>query len=94
MDADGRPRDSLDRVIPHRLSLIALGRAVPGLMGRFTAIPAGAHDGGAVSCTCGQTVTFPTDVRLIACECERYFLRSGQQVWVANSPVLSRRVDS
>ena len=91
IDLDGRERDRLGRVVPHRLNPIALIRAIPGLASRFSTIPDQAYDPDShtVSCTCGQSPQFEADQFFVACACGRYFLRAGKQALVANSPVIT-----
>lgn len=89
IDDDGRERDRLNRVVPHRMNPLTFERAMPGYLRRFTAIPAKAYDADSetVTCPCGGTPKFTEEQVLIGCDCERVFLRTSKEVLVANSPV-------
>lgn len=93
VDADGKPRDWLGKVVPHRLSFLSAARSVAGLADQFVEIPAEFWSEdieeerrvALVSCPCGETPAAAVGV-LEACACHRYYLYTGKAVRVANRP--------
>lgn len=92
-DWDGRERDKLGRVTPHRLNAVGFARAVPGLLEQFSEeLP---HDnwrryqGSArIKCPCQGDEALPPSERpavepgrLLGCDdCDRVFLFTGSAV--------------
>jgi hypothetical protein len=91
VDAYGREHDRLGRIVPHRVSWMTLGRAIPGLLERFRPIPADYYedldDRALVHCPCGEEVSVRTG-ESEQCQCERIYLFAGR-AHVANSPIAS-----
>lgn len=89
VDADGRERDQLGRQVPHRMNMVILGRAIPGLLERYhVKVPAhyweADDNGAAIRCPCGANPYAP-ECQSVACACGRFYLYAGE-VRVANSP--------
>lgn len=92
VDADGRELDMLGRQVPHRMNMVILGRAIPGLLGRFDRkVPAHywqrGMDEASISCPCGANPCV-AEGQIARCPCERFYL-FADDVWVANSPAAS-----
>lgn len=99
LDADGRERDALGRVVPSRLNWLKLIRGLPSLVAgpnrafarrvpdSFFTLDA-EEDGtqvAVVACPCGQAPRIPF-ARCVECTCERFYLALRDRVLVANSP--------
>lgn len=86
---DGRERDRLDRLVPHRFDALTFARAIPGWLARFSPIPDSAFHSTTleVDCPCGGAPHIDPETCLCQCQCGRVFLHAGKKCHVANSPV-------
>lgn len=105
-DWDGRERDKLGRVTPHRLNVVGLARAVPGLLAQFTEVLPHErwrrYQGEArVKCPCkADDEVLPPSARpslepgrVRGCDdCDRVFLFTGQEVRIAWGAPREQRV--
>lgn len=82
MRADVRPRDHLGRAVPHNPlrggpGVVNLARAIPGFWALWEKrVPVEYVKDGTVSCPCGASVPVPEG--FVKCECDRWFLRAGE----------------
>lgn len=88
LDAEGREHDRLGRLVPHRLSWVALSRAVPGLLARFKPVPVDywqrGVDHAVIRCPCGEQPCVG-EGQSVQCQCDRIYLLADIP-HVANSP--------
>ena len=79
-----------------RLGFMSFARAIPGFAAQWSRIPNAAwslttaddgHSAAEISCPCGASPAPPVGMH-VACEgCQRFYLFTGSNVMVANSPV-------
>lgn len=92
----GQRLDNLGRTQPTRVNWLMLMHAIPGMIGEAfkvtvpdSYISLDVEEDGTevvvVACPCGFTPRVPI-ARVAECECERFYLATGNRVLVANSP--------
>lgn len=95
IDADGKPRDRLGRIIPHKIGWVTWFRAIPGLAEQFREVPGTFWEAGPdvdgtkvaeVACPCGQPVKVPTTEDRACDGCHRLYLYTGSRVLVGYLP--------
>lgn len=98
IDLDGRERDAVGRVMPHRVNVLGLHRAIPGVLALFSEkVPPRLYGGGArgvadrtiiaVACPCGSRVDVKPGRPFHPCPgCARWYLELAGRVRCAVLP--------
>lgn len=98
-DRRGRATDIYGQRLPRRLGMLSFIESIPGFAAQFNRkVPASFwsldDDSAVVACPCGGSPAIGPS-RLTGCEpnCPRYYLFTGDVVWVAGSPVSEPTVE-